>query len=68
MSRTVVDLDDDALAIAATELCTKTKVDTVNAASREVANRRLRMAFLEDAASGSFDHLAEPGARERAGR
>lgn len=68
MSRTVVDVDDEALAIAAAELGTKTKVDTVNAALREVANRRRRMAFLEDAASGSFDHLAESGARESAWR
>ncbi|WP_278266162.1 type II toxin-antitoxin system VapB family antitoxin [Nocardia sp. AG03] len=40
MSRTLIDIDDDALALAAAELGTKTKVATVNAALREVANRR----------------------------
>ncbi len=64
MARTVIDIDDEALAVAAAELGTTTKVDTVNAALREIANRKLRLAFLEDAASGSFSHLAEPGARE----
>lgn len=64
MARTVIDIDDEALKIAAEELGTTTKVDTVNAALREIANRKLRLAFLADAASGSFSHLAEPGARE----
>ncbi|WWW20571.1 type II toxin-antitoxin system VapB family antitoxin [Nocardia vulneris] len=40
MSRTLIDIDDDALALAAEELGTKTKVATVNAALREIANRR----------------------------
>lgn len=40
MSRTLIDIDDEALELAAEELGTKTKVATVNAALREVANRR----------------------------
>jgi Arc/MetJ family transcription regulator len=40
MVRTVIDIDEDALKQAAAELGTTTKVDTVNAALREVANRR----------------------------
>lgn len=48
MSRTVVDIDDEALAEAMKEYGTQTKVDTVNRALREVAQRRsqrLRAAF-----------------------
>ena len=40
-------------------------MDTVNAALREIGNRRLRLAFLEQAAAGAFDHLNAPGERER---
>ncbi|MFE5493924.1 type II toxin-antitoxin system VapB family antitoxin [Streptomyces virginiae] len=47
MSRTVIDLDDDALAEAAQLLGTTTKKDTVNAALREVADRRRRAAAIE---------------------
>lgn len=42
MSRTVVDIDDEALAQAMKEYGTETKVDAVNRALREVAERRLR--------------------------
>ena len=48
MSRTVVDIDDEALVEAMKEYGTQTKVDTVNRALREVAQRRaerLRKAF-----------------------
>lgn len=48
MSRTVVDIDDEALAEAMKEYGTRTKVDAVNRALREVAERRaerLRQAF-----------------------
>jgi len=68
MARTVIDIDDEALAAAAAELGTTTKVDTVNAALREIVARKLRLEFLEDAATGSFRALAEPGARERGWR
>ncbi|MGS2808649.1 type II toxin-antitoxin system VapB family antitoxin [Nocardia sp. MW-W600-9] len=42
MARTVVDLDDAALAEAARYLGTSTKKDTVNAALREIIDRRHR--------------------------
>jgi Arc/MetJ family transcription regulator len=48
MSRTVVDIDDEALAEAMKEYHARTKVDAVNRALREVAERRakrLRKAF-----------------------
>jgi Arc/MetJ family transcription regulator len=42
MSRTVVDIDDEALAEAMKEYRTETKVDAVNRALREVAERRVK--------------------------
>ncbi|MCJ1679219.1 type II toxin-antitoxin system VapB family antitoxin [Streptomyces sp. APSN-46.1] len=47
MSRTVIDLDDEALAEAARHLGTTTKKDTVNAALREIADRRRRAEAVE---------------------
>jgi Arc/MetJ family transcription regulator len=47
MSRTVVDLDDEALSLASEELGTKSKVATVNAALRRVANQRAAAHMLE---------------------
>lgn len=47
MTRTLVDIDDDALAAAAAELGTATKVETVNRALVEIAARPRRLAFLE---------------------
>lgn len=47
MTRTLVDIDDAALAAAAQELGTTTKVDTVNRALQEIAARPARLAFLE---------------------
>lgn len=47
MSRTVIDLDDEALAEAARHLGTTTKKDTVNAALLEVTDRRRRAAAVE---------------------
>ncbi|MFI6575616.1 type II toxin-antitoxin system VapB family antitoxin [Nocardiopsis sp. NPDC050513] len=47
MSRTVIDIDDDALTAAAEELGTKSKVETVNRALREVAARRRSHEFLD---------------------
>ncbi|MEJ7824076.1 MAG: type II toxin-antitoxin system VapB family antitoxin [Solirubrobacteraceae bacterium] len=47
--KTMIDLDDDALARAASELGTTTKKDTVNAALEFVSERRRRIdAFLDD--------------------
>ncbi|MEU2428239.1 type II toxin-antitoxin system VapB family antitoxin [Streptomyces sp. NPDC007861] len=47
MSRTVIDLDDEALAEAARFLGTGTKRGTVNAALREIVDRRRRAAAVE---------------------
>ncbi|MGW3329159.1 type II toxin-antitoxin system VapB family antitoxin [Streptomyces rubiginosohelvolus] len=59
MSRTVIDLDDEALAAAAIELGTTTKRETINTALREVVerNRRLRALYeLQDIAQeGGLD-------------
>jgi len=46
--KTMIDLDDDALALAARELGTTTKKDTVNAALVFVAERRRRIERLLD--------------------
>jgi Arc/MetJ family transcription regulator len=42
MAKTVIDLDDELMAAAATELGTTTKKDTVNQALKFVADRRKR--------------------------
>jgi Arc/MetJ family transcription regulator len=47
MSRTIVDLDEEALTLASEELGTKSKVGTVNAALRRVANQRAAARMLE---------------------
>jgi Arc/MetJ family transcription regulator len=47
--RTVVDLDEEALARAAAELGTTTKKDTINSALRYVADRRERAAHYAGA-------------------
>jgi Arc/MetJ family transcription regulator len=46
--KTMIDLDDEALALAAKELGTTTKKDTVNAALAFVAHRRHRIEELLD--------------------
>lgn len=48
MSRTVIDLDDEALAAAAIELGTTTKRDTINAALREITERNRRARALQE--------------------
>lgn len=59
MSRTVIDLDDEALEAAAKELGTVTKRDTINTALREVTARYRRLRALEEArelaADGALD-------------
>lgn len=47
MTRTLIDIDDVALAAAAQQLGTKTKVETVNRALAEVAARPGRLSFLD---------------------
>lgn len=68
--KTVIDLDDDALRLAATELGTKTKKDTVNAALEFVANRRRRIdALLDDPyALGVGPDIADPQVMRQARR
>jgi Arc/MetJ family transcription regulator len=55
MSRTLVDIDDDALRAAAAELGTSTKVETVNRALAEIAARPRRLAFLETLRTAADD-------------
>ena len=59
MSRTVIDLDDEALEEAARELGTSTKRDTINTALREVTGRYRRLRALDEArelvAEGALD-------------
>ncbi|MBE4735274.1 MULTISPECIES: type II toxin-antitoxin system VapB family antitoxin [Streptomyces] len=57
MSRTVIDLDDDALDAAAKELGTSTKRDTINTALREVVARNRRLRALHE-----LQDLADEGA------
>lgn len=57
MSRTVIDLDDDALEAATKELGTSTKRDTVNTALREIVERNRRLRALHE-----LQDLAQDGA------
>jgi Arc/MetJ family transcription regulator len=68
--KTMIDLDDDALALAATELGTTTKKDTVNAALQFVAARRRRLEQLLDdpLALGIGPNIADPDIMRQARR
>jgi Arc/MetJ family transcription regulator len=55
--RTVIDLDDEALAEAAAELGTATKVATVNQALRLAAARRRTAAYLDLLAELDMDEV-----------
>ncbi len=70
MSRTLLDLDDEALKLAGEELGTTTKVATVNAALRRVANQRAAMRMLEilDEVDADLSDQALDGAWREAGR
>lgn len=59
MTRTLIDIDDAALAAAAVELGTTTKVETVNRALAEIAARRARLSFLEELRNAA-DDLSDP--------
>lgn len=63
MSKLLLEVDDEALAEAASILGTKTKKDTVNTALLEVAKRRRRAMALEALAEmgerGDFDILLD---------
>ena len=68
--KTMIDLDDEALALAAKELGTATKKDTVNGALRFVADRRRRIEqLLEDPlALGVGRDIADPEIMRQARR
>ena len=57
--RTVIDINDEALAAAAKVLGTKTKVDTVNRALEDIAGRPTRLGFL-DALDRFAPDLSDP--------
>ncbi len=61
MTKTPIEIDDEALETAAEVLGTKTKKDTVNAALREVGQRLVRLRALarlgEMADRGDFDEF-----------
>jgi Arc/MetJ family transcription regulator len=61
MIKTPIEIDQEALAVAAEVLGTKTKKDTVNAALREVGQRLVRLRALarlgEMADAGDFDEF-----------
>ncbi len=67
VARTLVDIDDEALAAAAAELGTTTKVETVNRALAEIAARPRRLAFLE-ALRTADDDLGDAEVMRRAWR
>lgn len=68
MTRTLIDIDDDALTAAAEELGTKTKVETVNRALGEIAARKERLKLLEWIRSAEANDLGEPGVMDNAWR
>jgi Arc/MetJ family transcription regulator len=70
MSRTMVDLDEEALSLAREELGTKSKVATVNAALRRVANQRAaaRMVELLDETGADLSDETLRGAWRDGGR
>jgi Arc/MetJ family transcription regulator len=71
MSRTLIDVDDDALARAASVLGTTTKVETVNRALRIVADAQDRQAArsrFDDLLDLVGDRLAETDVRAEAWR
>lgn len=72
MAKTVIDLNEEALALAAEMLGTRTKKDTVNAALEEQAARLRRLRAIERmrrlAEDGVFDKMLEPGFEEEAWR
>jgi Arc/MetJ family transcription regulator len=68
MARTTIDIDEKTLALAAKELGTSTKIDTVNAALAFVANRRRLAAAFADPLIWGSPELADPKVRSGARR
>ncbi len=69
MTKSLIDLDDDALAEAAELFGTKTKKDTVNTALREAALRGRRVEALDRlgdmGSGGQFDELLDKSTYRR---
>ncbi|WP_370110004.1 type II toxin-antitoxin system VapB family antitoxin [Streptacidiphilus sp. MAP12-33] len=69
MAKTLIDLDEEALAFAAEVLGTRTKKDTVNAALRETGARARRERGLEQMIrlfqAGAFDASMRPEGGDR---
>lgn len=65
MAKTVIDINEEALALAMEALGTTTKKDTVNAALEEIGARLRRQRALEALVrldeDGAFDKGREPG-------
>lgn len=59
MTRTLIDIDDAALAEAARALGTNTTIETVNRALKEIAGRKATRAALDDLLSRN-DDLGDP--------
>jgi Arc/MetJ family transcription regulator len=68
--KTMIDLDDEAVTLAAKELGTTTKKDTVNAALRFVVERKRRVdALLDDPyALGTGPDIGDPEIMRQARR
>jgi Arc/MetJ family transcription regulator len=68
--KTVIDLDEEALALAGRELGTTTKKDTVNAALEFVARRRRRVEQLlsDPLALGVGPDIGDPAVMRQARR
>ena len=68
--KTMIDLDDEAVTLAAKELGTTTKKDTVNAALRFVVERKRRVdALLDDPyALGAGPDIGDPEIMRQARR
>jgi Arc/MetJ family transcription regulator len=59
MAKTLIDIDEQALAVAQDALHTETKKDTVNAALREVAALAARRRDLKRLTSGALPDLED---------
>jgi Arc/MetJ family transcription regulator len=68
MAKTIVDIDEEALAAAARALATTTKRDTINGALREVGLRDVRANMLARFAEDPDYWAQEQANRERAWR
>jgi Arc/MetJ family transcription regulator len=68
MAKTLVDIDEEALAAAALALGTTTKRDTINGALREVGMREVRARMLDRFAGDPQYWAQEQESRDRAWR